>query len=73
MGEGTVGAFAVATNFCSRILEPRLSEKGIEKPQSIRLQAQEHVRNFDIRTPDFQTPVGTLSGETFRKFCWHMS
>ncbi|OYR12396.1 ribose ABC superfamily ATP binding cassette transporter, ABC domain protein [Brucella grignonensis] len=31
------------------------------------MQAQEHVRNFDIRTPDFQTPVGTLSGGNIQK------
>lgn len=68
LGEGTVGAFAVATNFLLKDIGAfPFWRKGIEKPHSIRLQAIEHVRNFDIRTPDVQTPVGTLSGGNIQK------
>ncbi|MFI3905133.1 ABC transporter ATP-binding protein [Ochrobactrum sp. S1502_03] len=68
LGEGTVGAFAVATNFLLKdIGASPFWKKGVEKPQSIRSQAQEHVRNFDIRTPDVLTPVGTLSGGNIQK------
>jgi simple sugar transport system ATP-binding protein len=68
LGEGTVGAFAVATNFLLKdIGAAPFWRKGLEKPQQIRAQAAEHVRNFDIRTPDVQTPVGTLSGGNIQK------
>jgi len=68
LGEGTVGAFAVATNFLLKdIGSSPFWRNGLEKPKSIRSQAQEHVRNFDIRTPDVQTPVGTLSGGNIQK------
>jgi simple sugar transport system ATP-binding protein len=68
LGEGTVGAFAVATNFLLKdIGASPFWRKGLEKPKAIRLQAVQHVRNFDIRTPDVQTPVGTLSGGNIQK------
>ncbi|QWK81140.1 ABC transporter ATP-binding protein [Ochrobactrum sp. BTU1] len=68
LGEGTVGAFAVATNFLLKdIGAAPFWRKGLEKPQHIRAQAAEHVRNFDIRTPDVETPVGTLSGGNIQK------
>ncbi len=68
LGEGTVGSFAVATNFLLKdIGAAPFWRKGLEQPQAIRSQAVEHIRNFDIRTPDSLTPVGTLSGGNIQK------
>ncbi|WP_421851007.1 putative B6 ABC transporter ATP-binding protein [Oricola sp.] len=68
LGEGTVGAFPVATNFLLKeIGASPFWQRGIEKPHAIREQAEEHVRNFDIRTPNVRTPVGKLSGGNIQK------
>ncbi|WP_112313178.1 putative B6 ABC transporter ATP-binding protein [Pseudogemmobacter bohemicus] len=68
LGEGTVGAFPVAVNFLLKeIGSTPFWQKGLEKPQAIRAQAEEHVKNFDIRTPGVQTPVGKLSGGNIQK------
>jgi simple sugar transport system ATP-binding protein len=68
LGEGTVGIFSVATNFLLKdIGAAPFWQRGIERPQEIRLQAERHVRDFDIRTPGTQTPVGKLSGGNIQK------
>ncbi|MBL8575679.1 MAG: ABC transporter ATP-binding protein [Mesorhizobium sp.] len=68
LGEGTVGTFPVATNFLLKdIGADPFWRGGIERPQEIRLQAERHVRDFDIRTPGTQTPVGKLSGGNIQK------
>lgn len=68
LGEGTVGIFAVATNFLLKdIGATPFWNRGLEKTKAINAQATEHVRNFDIRTPSIQTPVGTLSGGNIQK------
>ncbi len=68
LGEGTVGIFPVATNFLLKdIGAAPFWQRGIERPQEIRQQAERHVRDFDIRTPSTQTPVGKLSGGNIQK------
>jgi simple sugar transport system ATP-binding protein len=68
LGEGTVSIFPVATNFLLKdIGAAPFWQRGIERPQEIRLQAERHVRDFDIRTPNTQTPVGKLSGGNIQK------
>jgi ABC-type uncharacterized transport system ATPase subunit len=68
LGEGTVGAFPVATNLLLKDIgaEP-FWQKGVERPQAILEQAERHIRAFDIRTPGTQTPVGKLSGGNIQK------
>ncbi len=68
LGEGTVGIFPVATNFLLKdIGAAPFWQRGIERPQEIRKQAERHVRDFDIRTPSTQTTVGKLSGGNIQK------
>ncbi len=68
LGEGTVGIFSVATNLLLKdIGDSPFWLRGIERPQEIRAQAERHVREFDIRTPGTQTPVGKLSGGNIQK------
>ena len=68
LGEGTVGIFPVATNFLLKDIGARpFWQRGIERPQEMRLQAERHIRDFDIRTPSTQTPVGKLSGGNIQK------
>ncbi|MGA0541380.1 putative B6 ABC transporter ATP-binding protein [Neotabrizicola sp. VNH66] len=68
LGEGTVAAFPVATNFLLKdIGAAPFWQKGVEKPQAILAQAERHIRDFDIRTPGTQTPVGKLSGGNIQK------
>jgi simple sugar transport system ATP-binding protein len=68
LGEGTVGTFPVATNFLLKdIGAAPFWRRGIERPHEIRQQAERQVRNFDIRTPGTQTPVGKLSGGNIQK------
>ncbi|MEW9836240.1 ATP-binding cassette domain-containing protein [Mesorhizobium marinum] len=68
LGEGTVGTFPVATNFLLKdIGAAPYWRRGIERPEEIRRQAETHVRDFDIRTPGTQTPVGKLSGGNIQK------
>ncbi|MCX7304180.1 MAG: ABC transporter ATP-binding protein [Hyphomicrobiales bacterium] len=68
LGEGTVGIFAVATNFLLKdIGAAPYWQRGIEHPEEIRRQADRHVQDFDIRTPGIQTPVGKLSGGNIQK------
>jgi ABC-type uncharacterized transport system ATPase subunit len=68
LAEGTVAAFPVATNFLLKdIGVPPFWNNGIERPAEIRRQAEQHVRDFDIRTPSTETPVGKLSGGNIQK------
>ncbi len=68
LGEGTVGSFPVSVNLLLKEIGAQpFWRKGLEKPQAIRAQAEDHVRNFDIRTPGVQTPVGKLSGGNIQK------
>ncbi|MCL4066998.1 ABC transporter ATP-binding protein [Pseudomonas sp. GX19020] len=68
LGEGTVGTFPVSVNFLLKeIGSSPFWQKGVENPQAIRAQAEDHVTKFDIRTPGVQTPVGKLSGGNIQK------
>jgi len=68
LGEGTVGAFPVATNFLLKDIgaEPYW-RRGVERPAQIEETAKRHVADFDIRTPGVRTPVGRLSGGNIQK------
>lgn len=68
LGEGTVAGFAVATNFLLKdIGAAPFWRRGLENPQAVLDQAARHIRDFDIRTPGAQTPVGKLSGGNIQK------
>ncbi len=68
LGEGTVGAFPVATNFFLKIIgsEP-LWKHGIEQRGLIETRAAALVQQYDVRTPSVHTPVGRLSGGNIQK------
>lgn len=68
LGEGTVGAFPVSINLLlKQIGLPPFWEKGIVRPGRIDENARKMVRDFDIRTPSIDTPVGKLSGGNIQK------
>ena len=68
LGEGTVGALAVATNFFLKEIgrEP-LWRRGIEQRRAIASRAAALVKQYDVRTPSVHTPVGRLSGGNIQK------
>lgn len=68
LGEGTVGSFPVAMNFFLKETgEPPYWVKGFERRGAIASRATELIRQFDVRTPHAQTPVGRLSGGNIQK------
>ncbi|CAN5231348.1 ABC transporter ATP-binding protein [soil metagenome] len=68
LGEGTVTAFPVATNFVLKDIgsEPYWSH-GFDRPLAIRHHAERLVNGYDVRTPGIDTPIGKLSGGNIQK------
>ncbi|MBW6417625.1 ABC transporter ATP-binding protein [Celeribacter sp. PS-C1] len=68
LGEGTVGTFPMSINLLLKeIGQTPYWRGGIEQPEAIRENARQKVKEFDIRTPSIDTPVGKLSGGNIQK------
>lgn len=68
MGEGTVVSFPVATNLLlKQIGEAPFWRRGFMQAQQIAYHARDKIAEYDIRTPQIDTPVGTLSGGNIQK------
>jgi simple sugar transport system ATP-binding protein len=68
LGEGTVGAFPVSINLLlKQIGETPFWRSGIEQGGAIAENARKQVKDYDIRTPDIETPAGKLSGGNIQK------
>ena len=68
VGEGTVGAFSVATNLVLKeIGAPPLWQHGISLWDRIHSHARERIARYDVRTPSERTPIGKLSGGNIQK------
>jgi simple sugar transport system ATP-binding protein len=68
LGEGTVGAFSVATNLVLKeIGSAPYWRRGISDWELIHRSAREQIQRNDIRTPSELTPVGKLSGGNVQK------
>ncbi|RWX81657.1 ABC transporter ATP-binding protein [Neorhizobium lilium] len=68
LGEGTVGAFPVSINLLlKQIGEAPFWRSGIEQGGAIADNARKQVKDYDIRTPDIETPAGKLSGGNIQK------
>jgi simple sugar transport system ATP-binding protein len=68
VGEGTVGAFSVATNLVLKeIGAPPLWSGGITLWDRINEHARAQIARNDIRTPSERTPLGRLSGGNIQK------
>jgi general nucleoside transport system ATP-binding protein len=68
LGEGTVGAFSVATNLMLKEIgaEPYW-RRGLSDWTMIHDHARDQIRRNDIRTPSEKTPLGRLSGGNIQK------
>ena len=68
VGEGTVGAFPVATNLVlKQIGSAPFWRHGFADQTAIARHARALVEQFDIRTPSVNTPIGRLSGGNIQK------
>ena len=68
LGEGTVGAFSVATNLVLKeIGAAPYWRRGLSDWDLIHRHAREQIRRHDIRTPSERTPVARLSGGNVQK------
>jgi ABC-type uncharacterized transport system ATPase subunit len=68
LGEGTVAPFPVSINLLlKQIGEPPYWRRGVEQPQAIARHARERIAEYDIRTPEWDTPIGKLSGGNIQK------
>ncbi|MFK4771656.1 ABC transporter ATP-binding protein [Rhizobium sp. ZW T2_16] len=68
LGEGTVGAFPVSINLLlKQIGEAPFWRSGISQAGAIADNARRQVKDYDIRTPDIETPAGKLSGGNIQK------
>jgi len=68
VGEGTVGAFSVATNLVLKeIGTAPLWQRGISLWDRIHAHARERIEQYDVRTPSERTPIGKLSGGNIQK------
>jgi simple sugar transport system ATP-binding protein len=68
VGEGTVGAFSVATNLVLKeIGTPPLWQRGISLWDRIHAHARERIEQYDVRTPSERTSIGKLSGGNIQK------
>jgi simple sugar transport system ATP-binding protein len=68
LGEGTVGAFPVSINLLlKQIGEAPFWRSGIQQAGAIADNARRQVKDYDIRTPDIETPAGKLSGGNIQK------
>jgi simple sugar transport system ATP-binding protein len=67
-GEGTIGAFSVATNLVVKDIGTQpLWRHGISQWDRIHRYAREQIRRHDIRTPSEQTAIAKLSGGNIQK------
>jgi simple sugar transport system ATP-binding protein len=67
-GEGLVGDFTVAENLMLDLWNaPPYAERGRLRFDEIKRRARADVEQFDIRTPDVDTVVSTLSGGNQQK------
>ena len=68
LGEGTVGAFSVATNLVLKEIgaEPYW-RRGVSDWKLIHSHAREQIQRHDIRTPSEKTALGQLSGGNIQK------
>jgi general nucleoside transport system ATP-binding protein len=68
LGEGSVGAFSVATNLVLKEIgaEP-FWRRGLSDWNRIHAHGREQVARNDIRTPSEKTPLGRLSGGNIQK------
>jgi simple sugar transport system ATP-binding protein len=68
LGEGTVGAFSVATNLVLKeIGTAPFWKRGFSDWTLIHEHARGQIKRNDIRTPSEKTPVGRLSGGNIQK------
>lgn len=68
LGEGTVGAFSVATNLLLKEIGAQpFWRRGVTDWGRIHDHAREKIRHHDIRTPSEKTPIGKLSGGNIQK------
>jgi general nucleoside transport system ATP-binding protein len=68
LGEGTVAAFDVATNsVLKRIGEAPFWSRGRMNRDAIERYAAQLVEDYDVRPPDVNAPVATLSGGNVQK------
>jgi ABC-type uncharacterized transport system ATPase subunit len=68
LGEGTVGAFSVATNLLLKeIGSAPFWRRGMTDWSRIHDHAREKIQRHDIRTPSEKTPIGKLSGGNIQK------
>jgi len=68
LGEGTVGAFSVATNLVLKeIGSPPWWQNGISLWDRINEHARAQIKRHDIRTPSEKTPLAKLSGGNIQK------
>jgi simple sugar transport system ATP-binding protein len=68
LGEGTVGAFSVATNLVLKeIGVPPFWKRGWSDWGLIHTHARGEIKRNDIRTPSEKTPLGRLSGGNIQK------
>lgn len=68
LGEGTVGAFPVSINLLlKQIGDVPFWRRGVAQPAAIARHAQEQIREYDIRVPQIDTPLGKLSGGNIQK------
>ena len=68
LGEGTVGAFSVATNLVLKeIGTAPFWKRGLSDWGLIHDHARQQIQRNDIRTPSEKTPVGRLSGGNIQK------
>ncbi|NLL36568.1 MAG: ABC transporter ATP-binding protein [Fretibacterium sp.] len=66
--EGTIPSFSVRENLILKEYDtPRLSHKGFLNREKTRRFASDLVFNFDIKTPDIETPCASLSGGNIQK------
>ncbi len=68
LGEGTVGAFSVATNLVLKeIGTAPLWRRGISLWDRIHAHARDRIAQYDVRTPSEHTPIARLSGGNIQK------
>jgi simple sugar transport system ATP-binding protein len=68
LSEGTVTSLPVSLNFLlKQIGERPFWRRGLDQPRAIGEHGRKLVREFDVRTPGIETPIGRLSGGNIQK------
>jgi simple sugar transport system ATP-binding protein len=68
LSEGTVTSLPVSLNFLlKQIGERPFWKRGVDRPAAIAEHGQKLVREYDVRTPGIETPIGRLSGGNIQK------